>query len=140
MHHPARPDRRTVLAGAGAVAAAGGTAALAGCGGGESPVDTPGATGGDATIPASKVPVGGGYVDQDAEVVVTQPDKGTYRAFSAVCTHQGCLVDQVLDGRIRCPCHGSEYSVTTGAVEAGPAPKPLPRRTVTKDGTDLKVT
>ncbi len=138
-----RPARRTVLRGAGVAAAAAVTAeAVTACSGddADTPVASPGATGKDATVPADKVPVEGGYIDKDAEVVITQPSKGSYRAFSAVCTHQGCLVSQVLDGRIRCPCHGSQFSIKTGAVEAGPAPKPLPRRTVTKTGKSLEVT
>jgi Rieske Fe-S protein len=58
--------------------------------------------------------------------VVTQPTAGEFKVFSAVCTHMGCTVSQIADGRIDCPCHGSEYSIKNGAVLAGPAPKPLP--------------
>ena len=36
----------------------------------------------------------------------------------------GCIVSQVSNGRIDCPCHGSQFSMTTGAVVAGPAPAP----------------
>jgi Rieske Fe-S protein len=59
-------------------------------------------------------------------VVVTQPTKGEFKGFSAICTHMGCTVDKVADGTIDCPCHGSEYSVTDAHVVRGPAPKPLP--------------
>ncbi|MFI8827934.1 Rieske (2Fe-2S) protein [Streptomyces sp. NPDC053431] len=74
----------------------------------------------------SEIPVGGGTVFKDAKVVVTQPAKGDFKAFSAVCTHQGCLVDKVADGTIDCPCHGSKYRITDGSVAGGPAPRPLP--------------
>ena len=72
------------------------------------------------------VPVGGGVVLADAQLVITQPKAGTFKAFSAICTHQGCAVSTVENGTINCPCHGSEFAITDGSVVAGPAPKPLP--------------
>ena len=44
------------------------------------------------SVATSKVPVGGGVILQDADYVVTQPSKGKYKAFSKICTHQGCPV------------------------------------------------
>jgi len=79
---------------------------------------------------ASDVPVGGGAIYTAAKVVVTQPASGQYKAFSAVCTHVGCLVNKVTSGTIDCPCHGSEFKITNGAVVAGPAPSPLPTRQI----------
>lgn len=79
---------------------------------------------------ASDIPVGGGAIYTAAKVVVTQPASGQYQAFSAVCTHVGCLVNKVTSGRIDCPCHGSEFKITNGAVVAGPAPSPLPARQI----------
>ena len=79
---------------------------------------------------ATQVPVGGGTIFTAAKVVVTQPAKGQYKAFSAICTHVGCLCDAVSGGTIDCPCHGSKFSISTGAVVAGPAPSPLPARTI----------
>jgi Rieske Fe-S protein len=78
----------------------------------------------------SDVPVGGGAIYTAAKVVVTQPASGEYKAFSAVCTHVGCLVNKVTSGTIDCPCHGSEFKITDGAVVAGPAPSPLPARQI----------
>jgi Rieske Fe-S protein len=87
----------------------------------------------------SQVPVGGGMVFTDEKVVVTQPVKGQFKAFSAVCTHVGCLCNAVARGTINCPCHGAKFSVSTGAVVAGPATSSLPARTVavTADGKIL---
>jgi rieske iron-sulfur protein len=50
-------------------------------------------------------------------------------AFSAICTHAGCLVSgwRPQEARLFCPCHGSVYDPAAGArVVAGPAPRPLP--------------
>ncbi len=76
------------------------------------------------------IPVGGGTIFTSQKVVVTQPAKGVLKAFSAVCTHMGCLVNTVANGTIDCPCHGSEFKISNGAVVAGPAPAPLPARTI----------
>lgn len=103
---------------------------------------TPGGDGGAATGTllglVKDIPVGGGMVYTSAKVVVTQPAKGVFKAFSAVCTHVGCICNKVADGTIDCPCHGSEFKITDGAVVTGPAPSPLPARTITvSDGKIL---
>lgn len=79
---------------------------------------------------ASEIPVGGGKIYTAAKVVVTQPARGRYKAFSAVCTHVGCIMSKVASGTIDCPCHGSEFTITTGAVVTGPAPSPLPEKQI----------
>lgn len=86
-----------------------------------------------------EIPVGGGKVFTAHKVVVTQPAKGEFKAFSAVCTHEQCLVDQVADGTIDCPCHGSKFSVKNGHVVAGPAPTPLPRKQIKVKGGKIKM-
>jgi Rieske Fe-S protein len=85
----------------------------------------------------SQVPVGGGMVFTAEKVVVTQPTKGQFKAFSAICTHVGCLCNAVASGTINCPCHGSKFSVSTGAVVAGPATSPLPGRTIAVTNGDI---
>ncbi len=79
---------------------------------------------------ASEIPVGGGKIFTAAKVVVTQPARGQYQGFSAVCTHVGCILSEVANGTIDCPCHGSEFKITTGAVVTGPAPRPLPKKQI----------
>ena len=77
------------------------------------------------SVATSKVPVGGGVILENADYVVTQPSKGEYKAFSKICTHQGCPVASVGDGVIHCDCHGSEYSIEDGSVTNPPATKGL---------------
>ncbi|MBM7053369.1 Rieske (2Fe-2S) protein [Streptomyces durocortorensis] len=136
--------RRTVLA-----AGAAGAAALAtGCGssdgdGGEDASPTPSAPG-DATDGAElartgDIPVGGGTVFKEQKIVVTQPEEGEFKAFSAVCTHASCLVSTVSDGTINCPCHGSKFSITDAAVEAGPATRPLPAEQISVSGGAIRL-
>jgi Rieske Fe-S protein len=79
---------------------------------------------------ASEIPVGGGKIYAAAKVVVTQPARGQYKAFSAVCTHVGCIMSAVTSGTIDCPCHGSQFKITNGAVITGPAPSPLPAKQI----------
>jgi Rieske Fe-S protein len=86
--------------------------------------------GGTVLGTASEIPVGGGKIFTAAKVVVTQPVRGQYNGFSAVCTHVGCVLSEVADGTIDCPCHGSEFKITNGAVVTGPAPSPLPKKQI----------
>lgn len=83
------------------------------------------------------IPVGEGKIFDQRQVVVTQPVKGTFKAFSSICTHQGCPVASVANGTINCDCHGSKYSVKDGSVVAGPAPRPLPPKQITVSGDSI---
>ena len=100
------------------------------------------ASGGSAAGLAKKsdIPVGGGKVFQAEGVVVTQPTAGTFKAFTAVCTHQGCTVANVANGTISCGCHGSQFSAADGSVKRGPATKALAARGVKVDGDSISVT
>jgi nitrite reductase/ring-hydroxylating ferredoxin subunit len=78
-------------------------------------------------VESSKIPVGGGLkVSSTAGVLmIVQPTKGNFSAFSAVCTHAGCEVSRATVSAIVCTCHDSEFSTETGARTAGPASRPL---------------
>jgi len=128
--------RRSALRGAG-VFAVGGVAGAVVASGRDDPADSANAnaygyddtsTGSAATALAAvdDIPSGGGLVLDDAKVVLTKADDGTVRAFSSICTHQGCAVAKVADGRISCPCHGSQFEADTGEVAEGPASRALP--------------
>jgi Rieske Fe-S protein len=149
-------SRRAVLAGAGALGA---TCVLAGCGAApsNSSTNTAGSDYTDNPLPAGSsagaagssgagstatvlaavadVPSGGGIIKGD--LVITQPQAGTFKAFSKVCTHAGCFVNKVDGGTISCPCHGSTYSIEDGSPTGGPAQKPLPETKVKVDGTNI---
>ncbi|CAL9577134.1 Rieske (2Fe-2S) protein [Streptomyces sp. enrichment culture] len=139
-HHA---TRRTVLLTAGAAGATALTAACGGNGGGGGGADTGSATSGPDTgggdlLRTDDVPVGGGTVLGDEKIVVTQPAAGEFKAFSAICTHQNCLVSTVADGTIDCPCHGSRFRIADGSVEQGPATRPLPEERITVDGKSIR--
>lgn len=121
--------RRVAVAGAGMVAIAG----VAACSGGSSADgDDQGTAPDQGTVlgDSADVKVGGGQVFADAEVVVTQPEQGEFKGFSAVCTHQGCIVENVAGGTINCNCHGSKFDAADGTVRQGPATRPLPEQPV----------
>jgi Rieske Fe-S protein len=126
--------RRTVLRGAALAGAAGlGLTACGGSGGGSADGPTKAVELGAAT----EVPVGGAKLYREDKVIVAQPQKGTYKAFSAVCTHAGCVVDSVKGTTVSCPCHGSQFDAETGAVVQGPASQPLPAVPVKVTGGKL---
>lgn len=83
------------------------------------------------------IEVGGGTVFADQEVVITQPTEGEFKCFSAVCTHQGCLVSDVSDGAINCECHGSKFDISTGEPTEGPATSPLGEEQITVSGDQI---
>jgi Rieske Fe-S protein len=157
MTEDSEVHRRSVLRGAMALGVVGLGGTLSGCGGGSSksassnstptasaptsaaPTATsPGSASAGGTVlgPVSGVPVGGGEVFATQKVVVTQPTAGEYKGFTAVCTHEGCIVDDVSGSTINCACHGSKYSITDGSVVQGPAQRPLAAENVSvSDGT-----
>jgi Rieske Fe-S protein len=148
-------SRRALIAGVGAAAAV----VVAGCstynannGGVDAgaPTTSPaapgtGAAGGgsaSAAAPAAlattaEIPVDGGKILADQKIVITQPTAGSFKAFTAVCTHQGCTVGSISGGAIHCPCHGSAFSIKDGSVVNGPAASPLAPVAIKVDGTSI---
>ncbi len=159
--HDSRPTfpRRTVIQGAAIAAAA---VPLAACGSSSSSNDksprspgsdpsngSPSSAGGSsssaggsnaaALTSTSDIPQGGGKIFDSQKVVVTQPKAGSFKCFTAVCTHQGCIVATVSGGTINCGCHGSMYNIATGAVVGGPAPAPLAPVTIDVTGNEISL-
>ncbi|MEV7129443.1 Rieske (2Fe-2S) protein [Streptomyces sp. NPDC093260] len=141
------PARRTVVA---AVGATGLALGLGACGSDEPPSSGAGAAdhGGSGGAAAGSggvlartadIPEGGGKVFAAQGVVVTQPAKGRFEAFSSTCTHQGCAVNRVADGVISCPCHRSEFSAADGSVKKGPATRPLPAKKISVAGDEIRL-
>ncbi|WP_095757548.1 ubiquinol-cytochrome c reductase iron-sulfur subunit [Streptomyces xinghaiensis] len=127
--------RRTLLRGVALAGAAG--AGLAACGDGDG-----GGTGGGETPSApvdlgaaGEVPVGGARLYREQRVLVSRPAEDEYKAFSAVCTHQRCVLSAVEGTGADCACHGSRFDAETGKALRGPATKALPAVPVSvKDG------
>lgn len=72
-------------------------------------------------------------------ILVVRVAEDDYRAFSAICTHLGCLVDWKKDQKqMVCPCHGGCFDVE-GKVVAGPPPVPLPRYPVSIEAGQILV-
>lgn len=139
-------DRRTLLVTGGVVATA---AVVTACSSGDeatsapsSSAPSPEAAGGDSAVTSATdpiastadIPVGGGVIVEEPAVVITQPSEGEFKAFTAICPHQGCLVSEVVDNEIICACHGSRFSGTDGAVLEGPSQQGLTPAGVTVDG------
>src|SRR5579859_691169 len=93
--------------------------------------------------PATSIPVGSAAAFTDPAssdpAIVLHPTQGTFLAFDAVCPHAGCTVQyDPTQAILVCPCHGSQFNATTGAVEVGPAATGLRPITVTRGpGDDL---
>lgn len=136
-------SRRQALFGTGITLAA---STVAGCAtyGKPAPPSPPGQP--DTTAPAASaapaeaiartvdVPVGSGVIVGD--VVLTQPAPGEFNCFSSVCTHAGCTVSEVVDGLIRCPCHGSSFNLD-GTVATGPAERALDTKPIAVKGDSI---
>lgn len=135
------------------IGAAGIAAALTACGSGddksssepagaqepEGGEDGGAGAGGAVLAKTSDIPVGGGKIFKDEQIVVTQPTKGEFKAFSNRCTHKQCPVTSVEGGTVNCPCHGSKFDIADGSVRGGPAPKPLPAAEITVAGGSIKL-
>jgi cytochrome b6-f complex iron-sulfur subunit len=87
-------------------------------------------------IPAGQgkvVPMGG------KPVIVVSSEQGVH-AFSAICTHLGCIVTyDPVRKLIICPCHDGQFNPVTGAVVGGPPPTGLAPIPASIDGKNIFV-
>lgn len=93
------------------------------------------------TIARSQVNVGKAHFFnfRGRPAVVLQPEAGRFNAFSAVCTHLGCIVQwQNDEGEFLCPCHAGRFSAQ-GKVLSGPPPEPLETLPVASKGDQIIV-
>ena len=91
--------------------------------------------------PARALPVGKSTLVKIAgsPVLIVRTGEAEYRAFSAICTHLGCLVDWRKDQKdLFCPCHGGRFDLE-GKVIGGPPPRPLPNYPVAVKDGELEV-
>jgi Rieske Fe-S protein len=77
-----------------------------------------------ARVPALTAANGFLLVTSAPPAVIVRVAADDFRAFTAICTHAGCLVSEFSAGRITCRCHGSQFD-TQGRVVNGPAPQGL---------------
>lgn len=115
-------------------------ALLASCAEGDSNVTAPEGTVEVGSASAVGVGKAARLTHGSTTVIVSQPSSGEYKAFSTVCTHQGCQVQVQDSNRIVCPCHGSEYAVADGSVVHGPAEEALTSYPVQVKGGKIFVT
>ncbi len=138
------PSRRAVMGGFVGVGV--GVPLLAACGSDDSSSDSSAGTSGGSTSTGpigktSDVPVGGAKIYTAEKVMVSQPTSGDFKAFSTICTHQGCAIKQLnaAQKEIECNCHHSTFSITDGSVKQGPANKPLNELKVAVSGEEITV-
>jgi len=87
-------------------------------------------------------PVGQGKVVpvNDKPVIVVNTAQGGLKAFSAICTHLGCIVEWDEPRQfILCPCHDGRFNAVNGAIISGPQPAPLPELALTVEGDAVYV-
>jgi Rieske Fe-S protein len=79
---------------------------------------------GSTQLALSKLAVGNSVSASIVDTTGANKSAKEVVAYSAICTHSGCTVGSGAKTFV-CPCHGSTYDSTTGAVINGPAPKSL---------------
>ena len=127
--------RRALLLAGGAGTAALALAACAPSDTGTGPDTDTGTTAPTEVAALADIPVGGAVavMFDGSQIIVSQLTAGEVVAFSAICTHRGCIVVPEKTG-LNCPCHQSLFDTATGAVLKGPATEPLPAVKVALDG------
>ena len=119
---------------------------IEGCGGNGNPAGPGGGGGGGSAPPLATVNasisgstvtvnnvsatslanVGGAALVQagSTNVLAIRAAQDTINAFTAICTHEQCVITGFQSNAFVCPCHGSQYN-TSGAVQQGPATQRL---------------
>jgi Rieske Fe-S protein len=82
---------------------------------------------------------GGFLLISSAKTVVINTNGSQIRAFTSVCTHQACDINQFSNDRLMCPCHGSQFN-TSGQAVTGPATGSLVEFSVTRNGDQVVIT
>lgn len=98
--------------------------------------------GGGSRVLAGKLgelPAGTGkVVAMGSKPVIVMNSEAGVTAFSAVCTHLGCIVDFDPTTRdILCPCHDGHFSPASGVVLSGPPPRPLAPVAISIEGDEI---
>ncbi|HEX2909996.1 MAG TPA: TQO small subunit DoxD [Chloroflexia bacterium] len=88
----------------------------------------------------SNLPVGAGQKfttpDSGDPAILIHEKDGSVKAFSTICTHEGCEVEYVqASNALLCPCHGAAFDATNGSVLRRPARRPLQSYKVQVDGS-----
>ena len=116
----------------------GGAASTGGSGSGTTEM---GSSGGQAIAKVSDVPQNSAkkFTNSGEQAVLVHLKSGDFVAYSAVCTHQGCIVDyQKQSSQLACPCHGSLFDPSRNAQAVnGPAQRPLPKIPIKVEGGQI---
>ncbi len=100
-------------------------------GGGPDKVEVEGAS--------NMAPGQGKTIQVGSQAVVVVRHRGGFKAYSAVCTHLGCLVKWEQSSKsFLCPCHAAVFD-ENGKVVSGPPPAPLPEFVVKEIGDKVFV-
>lgn len=129
-------------------------ATLQACGGGSNPNEPSGGFGNVPSLPSLTATVSNGTATVNAAgtalasaggsaivsssagtFLVVRTDATSASAYTATCTHQQCTITGITGSLFQCPCHGSQYNTSNGAVVRGPATQNLRRfnATITND-------
>ncbi len=94
---------------------------------------------GQVITKVADVPVGSAIITEadNQSYVVAQQSAGVVECYTAICTHQGCFLNQIQGDEALCPCHGSRFNIFTGAAVRGPAIKPLANVAVKVEGGNV---
>lgn len=81
------------------------------------------------------------YPGPSDHCVLIRVEEDLLLAYSQNCTHLMCpVIPKPDEGIIHCPCHEGYFDLRSGAVLAGPPPRPLPRITLEVRGDEVYAT